>query len=57
MKNLTKKHYQAIASIYASHLTKDNYKLISQMVNDLCVLLIQDNPKFDRSKFLTACGL
>ena len=54
---MTKKHYKAIASIYAKHLTRENYKLISRMVNDLCVLLLEDNPKFDKQKFLLACGL
>lgn len=63
---MTKKHFQAIASLFtwrAGH----NYspidfdagynQAVSDIANDLADYFAIENERFDRTKFLTACGL
>jgi len=58
---LSRKHYCAIARIMA-----DDYPLAEnntpadvwqRAVNHLAEYFTQDNPRFDRARFLKACGL
>jgi hypothetical protein len=59
---MSKKHYQAIAS--AMRITKPAHSTVcttvqswQQICQTLASVLAADNPRFDRSKFLDACGL
>lgn len=56
---MTKKHYEAIAKIFAHHSTEyascEAYKVITCKL--LADYFAQDNPKFNRDRFLTACGV
>ena len=45
----TRRHYKAIAKIIKTSSTHDN--LIVGLINFFC----DDNPKFDRKRFLEAC--
>ena len=48
----SKRHYEAMAeTISRNHET--THELILEMIN----MFERDNPKFDRVKFLDACGL
>lgn len=52
---MTKKDYQLIADAVRQMFSLgDNHLYVADM---LAVKLAQDNPKFDRDKFLTACGV
>lgn len=42
---------------YASNMDTDYSKGVKSAVNALAVTLAQDNPFFDRDKFLTAAGV
>lgn len=68
---MTKKHYEAIASVIASTYknaklyTAPNYKntarerceSIEVIAVRLADYFASDNPKFDRQRFLAACGI
>lgn len=63
---MTKKNYIMFARIikYAVECKRssDNqavfdYSTISYLVHQFCVYFEQDNPLFDRTKFIKACGL
>lgn len=57
---MTKKTYILIASLW-----EHNYKISSKpvqlvlkgMLDELCQIFENDNPRFDRQKFITACGI
>lgn len=57
---LTKKHYKTIAGIIKLHidcagpLTVNSYISVANQLADMCE---NDNPNFNRSKFLQACGV
>lgn len=55
----TRQHYKAIAKIIEE--TKSGEQLWDGQANRIAIKLIDyfatDNPRFDREKFLTACGL
>jgi hypothetical protein len=52
---MTSKHFEAIAKVLRDHrpstIDADWYKLIDAMA-DTCA---EANPRFDRSRFITAC--
>jgi hypothetical protein len=64
---MSKKHYTAIADVvqeameiaadegYSTPL--DPRSLVEQIARDLAVEFRNDNPRFDRGKFLKACGV
>ena len=53
---MTRKHYVAIAEIIAYRLcAKDNHP--HEIAKRLADYFKRDNPKFDRERFLTACGI
>lgn len=56
--NMTKKHYEAIAAIVREHTTKhaDWYALV-QATKQMADYFTTENPKFDRARFLQACGI
>lgn len=63
---MTKKHYEAIADVvcrinleYSGNTTIHKYVRTSNRVTArrLADYFATDNPRFDRDKFLTACGI
>ncbi len=58
---LSRKHYKAIAEIVKKNTTKVDkiilYVKRADMVCDLADYFAADNPRFDRARFLEACGL
>lgn len=61
---MRKKHYEAIANIIRNCYEADVHMLYGKNAHAikaitilLCDYFEQDNPKFNREKFLTACGI
>jgi hypothetical protein len=55
---MTKKHYEAIAkAFYAYIATNTGANIARPIAKDLADYFAQDNPKFNRSRFLEACGI
>lgn len=53
--SMTKQNYELIATtIKKMYSLGDNQMYVADMI---AVALAQDNPKFDREKFLKACGV
>jgi len=57
----SRKHYQQIASIFKQHLdgprNEKVYNELAAIANELADLFEEDNPRFDREKFLQACNV
>ena len=57
----TRQHYKAIAAIIRPHLLVSKIREDGAQVADIALELAdyfaQDNPRFDRERFLEACGL
>ncbi len=51
---MTRKHYVKFARMIAEMLDRVEAR---RMAEALCEEFSTDNPRFDRSRFLTACGL
>jgi hypothetical protein len=51
---MTRKDYQLIADVFARSAGDDIAKFLAVNLADK---LEQDNPRFDRARFLTACGV
>jgi hypothetical protein len=61
---MTRKDYQLIAGIinnanYTARKFKDTSGegMLEHIANELSDELAKDNPRFDRARFLTACGV
>lgn len=57
---MTRQHYVAMARTIAYHVqgADDAQRVaIDRLVRDLSYDLKRENPRFDRDRFLTACGL
>ena len=61
---MTKKHYQAIADIVSTHLYSMDEEIevegrlaTVELTYKLAKYFKQDNPRFDRERFLGACGI
>ena len=60
---MTRKDYELIASVFyfPAHHREDWSKDITEawegMIYNMADALEQDNPKFDRDRFLKACGI
>lgn len=56
---MTRKDYQLIADAMQDlYLGRADWqRSLSQTANKLADFLAKDNPRFNREKFLTACGL
>ena len=57
-----KRHYEDVAEILKAHLDstrKDGYhhKTMDSIVREFSLMFEDDNPLFDRERFLEACGL
>ena len=58
---MTKKDYELIASVIKGCVVYDNGKMtgkemLVELSYQLATFLKQDNPRFDRNKFIEACG-
>jgi hypothetical protein len=57
---MTRKDYQAIAEVISTLADKyqfdDGRYIVSEIASDLAEVLQNDNPRFDRQRFLDACG-
>lgn len=59
---MTRKDYQAIAKIFDAEIsvrkdTTPGALAIKSVVYGLADIFARDNPRFDREKFYTACGI
>jgi hypothetical protein len=63
---MTKKHFEAIARIlsnlYGYDMSSIDFdagfnRAIERAAEDLADYFMDENPRFDRQRFLTACGL
>ena len=54
---MTRKHYVAIAEIIALHNEEHSNEIITALAGHMANYFKRDNPKFDRERFLTACGI
>ena len=54
---MTKKHYIEVAKIIKDHTSYDDNLIPADIACDLAIVFAQDNPRFDRIKFLEACGV
>ena len=53
---MTRKDYKLIAEVIAVNMF-DSYEGKVDLVDNLANKLEQDNPRFDRARFLEACGV
>lgn len=59
---MSKKHYLKIAAIFKAKLgdpypqTELRTAILKDVATSLCEVLKDDNPNFDRTRFLEACG-
>jgi hypothetical protein len=51
---MTRKDYQLIAGVLNQFSTHGGH---AEMVMIMAEFLAEDNPRFDRARFLTACGV
>jgi hypothetical protein len=61
---MTRKDYVKIASVIATHIEisneegrGDQIETLEFLAGDLAHMLHRDNPRFNRDKFLAACGV
>ena len=61
---MTKKHFEAIASVLAGEIAlaanrgdPEQFRAVNNICRSLADLFKQDNARFDRERFYTACGL
>ena len=54
---MTKKHYIAIAHVLKTQLSNPNVYSVEDVCRTLAHYFATDNPKFDRQRFLDACGI
>ena len=62
---MTRKDYEKIAAIIKNHAPNGDNSMfdagfdmaVTNIANDLAAMMAQDNPRFDRARFLKACGL
>lgn len=55
-KMLTRKHFEAIATIIKQADARDTQAITLQIAMNLCHLFKAENPAFDRERFMRACG-
>ena len=56
--SMSKKDYKAIAKVIKRYNPNEMgyaHSLINEMIHDLCDYFQQDNPRFDKDKFIVAC--
>lgn len=56
---MSRKHYRKMAEIIRNMTTGDaaTDAALHRMAEELCIMFAQDNPRFNRIKFLAACGI
>jgi len=61
---MTRKDYIALAAMIKSNhdvkvINANNFRFVlkSDFINDLTAYLQKDNPRFNRNKFIAACGI
>lgn len=55
---MTRKHYVAIAAMLKDTQAAGDVETVRKVIAErLCALLQQDNARFDRERFLAACGV
>lgn len=57
---MTKKDFELIAEVFAHHRKSYGNRTDSvtlELINDLAEALEQANPRFNRTRFLEACGI
>jgi len=57
---MTKNHFEAVAEIIRGHIdtnfTHGVHLVQRDLINDLADYFKKENPKFDKKKFIKACG-
>jgi len=53
---MSRKHYESIARLIKKRSPKNHWSF-NVLVRDLCETFKADNPRFNESKFIKACGL
>jgi hypothetical protein len=53
---MTKKHFIALAKIFSKHNAKGSGNILN-VLYDVCELCGEENPNFDKARFLKACGI
>lgn len=54
---MTKKHFEAIAAVFAARPYTPHMAEVQVIIHDLADVFTRENPRFNRSAFLAACGL
>jgi hypothetical protein len=55
---MTRKHYIAMAQAFKLVKVHDgDIETLTKLAHELASVLKVDNPRFDKDKFLTACGV
>lgn len=58
---MTRKDYELIAGVILVHYTKESSRqaktVIGDLATSLCDRLYMDSDRFDRAKFMEACGI
>jgi len=61
---MTKRHYERIARVIALRYAEaeaisdaTRVALVAGIATDLAAIMAADNPRFDRARFLAACGI
>ena len=52
---MTKKDYIKLANLIKEKATGNDYIFIDDLLDGLCTILEDDNPRFDRERFIAAC--
>lgn len=53
---MTRKHYKRIAEILVAHRDHIDPIRYAYLIEDMAGYLAEDNPRFDRTRFIEACG-
>jgi hypothetical protein len=62
---MTKKHFALVARIFAARvrfsrsvpLTENELRVLTGLAMDFASAFAEENPRFNRARFLSACGL
>ena len=54
---MTRKHFEQTAAIIKAARSQPQHKAVEYIARQLAVDFADDNPNFDRDRFLTACGI
>jgi len=56
---MSRKHFVAVARVLASQLATDasRYPAVKSIAEGLAEVFAAENPRFDRTRFLRACGV